>query len=207
MPPADRGMHELDHPILRKARDLAPAFPDNCVRIQEIRGTMVYRFTHGRYRVAAWLEQERGVLWICAADERDEDTYDRFVDLYDHGELLPTEDDALREEVEAAARFVDAVGTEVPRALTRARGKAGEPQSLTLPGGGEVRLLVNAGSEVEEVWVAMPTLNAPRGLTPRMRALVLATLQNELPGGVWEQRYDWPTGRLTDHEVVHMGLA
>jgi hypothetical protein len=205
LPPPGQGIGEIDHPVLRKAQELLDSFPLNLVRIQEIRDTLVYRFTHGRLRVAVWLEEERGILWICAVDERDEDTYDFIVRLHEDGELLPGEDDVLREEVEAAARFAAAVQADVPRWLRAAREVPGEEQRYGLPGESEVRFFIRSG-EVEEVWVAMPTLASAGGLTPRMRGLVLATIQNALGESEWEQRYEWPTGELPNHEVAYLGL-
>ena len=48
---------------------------------------------------------------------------------------------------------------------------------------------------------------APGGLTPRMRALVIAVAQNELGTDTLEERFDWPTGALSRHEIAYLGLA
>jgi hypothetical protein len=55
----------------------------------------------------------------------------------------------------------------------------------------------------------MPTLTAgPGGLDPRMRGLILALIQNELgEEAAWSDRHDWPTGRLENHEVAHLGIV
>jgi hypothetical protein len=205
LPPADMDIGAIDHPILRKAREFAGSYPQNTIRIQQIQDAMVYRFTHGRDRVATWLDEERGILWVCAVDERDEDTYDFFVGLHADGELLPGSDDALREEVEAAARFANAVRRDVPLWLTEAREHAGTQRVHELPGGAKLRLYIQSGNP-EAVWIALPTLTGPSGLTPRMRALVIAVAQEQLPDGEWEQRYDWPTGQLPSHEIAYLGL-
>lgn len=206
MPPAEVDLETIDHPIMRKACAMTPDYPMNQVRIQEIREDHVFRFTHGRQRVATWLDQDAGVVWVCAVDERDDDTYDHFVDLYVAGELLPREDDQFREEVEAAARFAAAVRDTVPRALETARANPDMQHVFALPGGSEFRLYVRAG-DVDEIWVAMPALTAPAGLAPRMRGLVVAVIEQHLGGHAeWEQRYDWPTGQLMDYEIAYLGL-
>jgi hypothetical protein len=206
MPPGDLHIGEIDHAVVRKAHDLVESYPANCVRIQEIRDTMVYRYTHGRLRVATWFEEERGILWICAADERDDETYDYFVGLHNDGELLPGSEDSTREQVEAAGRFARAVQNELPGFLQIARDEPGREHRLTLSAGGEIRLFVSSSGGFDEIWVAMPNLKAPAGLTPQMRGLILAKLQLELPDAEWEERYDWPAGGLLDYEIAYLGV-
>jgi hypothetical protein len=207
MPGPDVQIGSLDVPILVKARSLAPSYPSNLIRIQEIRDTLVYRYTHGRQRVVVWLDRDRSILWVCAADERDGETYDSFVDLHEHGELLPSYDDELRLAAEAATRFADSIADELPVFLAEARASQNTELVRPLRSGGEIRMLVSTTLGVEELWVALPTLQAPGGLTPRMRALALVVLERELNDAVWEQRYDWPTGQLADYEIAHLGLS
>jgi hypothetical protein len=207
MPSGDVPLGDVEHPIIRKACELVHSFPANTIRINAIRDEMVYRFTHGRHRVVAWLEHERGILWICAVDERDDDTYDRFVDLHDHGELLPGEDDARREQVEAATQFVRAVQRSLPSWIAGARADAGKEHRHDLSPGCQIRIFVQPG-EPEEIWIALPTLTAPGGgLTPRMRGLVVAIAQDAVEDAEWEERYDWPTGQLPGYEVVYLGVT
>jgi hypothetical protein len=205
VPPAATDLGSIDHPIMAKARQFAAEYPANQIRIQAIRDTVVYRFTHGRDRVATWLDRETGVMWVCAVDERDDDTYDHFVGLHEAGELLPDERDSLREEVEAAAQFAAAVRDGVPQCIDEARRHPSKEHFFDFAPGVTIRLYVRPG-DVDEVWIAMPTLDAPAGLMPRMRALVLATAEQHL-GGECEQQYDWPTGQLRDYEIAYLGLA
>lgn len=207
-PPPETDLSTLEHPIVRKVRELAASYPANLVRIQEIRDTMVYRFTHGRMRVATWLD-DAGTIWICAADERDEDTYEFIVDLHTAGELLPGDRDALRLEVEAAARFVSEVRERVPKWVDEARGDPGQEHTFVFEGGNAIRLFVREGDLIE-IWVALPKLTAGAGgLDPRMRGLVLAAIQERFDDSEaeWSARHDWPTGELLHHEVAHLGIV
>jgi hypothetical protein len=205
MPPQDVDIGSIDHGIMRKARELTAEYPKNLVRIVEIRETHVFRFTHGRTRVATWLDRETGVVWVCAADERDDDTYDHFVDLYNAGELLPDERDSIREETEAAARFLRSLTSRLPIALDEAIANPNVERRVELEGGSLVRIIVIPG-DLQEVWIAMPTLNAAAGLTPRMRGMVIAVADTHLSDALWEQRYQWPAGRLDDHEIAHLAV-
>jgi hypothetical protein len=206
-PDADVDLGTIDHPAIRKAHDFAATYPANLIRVLEIRETMVFRYTHGRLRVATWLD-ENGIMWLCAADERDDDTYDFIVDLYESGELLPDERDSLRLEVEAAGRFVTEVREQVPRWVRVAREDPDKQHTFELRGGNTIRLFVRSG-DLLEVWVALPTLTAgPGGLHPRMRGLILALIQEELGGDAeWSDVYDWPIGKLDHHEVAHLGIV
>ena len=205
LPGAEVDIGTIDHPVMRKARELTPSYPANLVRIQDIDDTQVFRFSHGHDRVATWLDEYTGVVWVCAVDERDEETHDHFCALHAAEELLPGEDDALREQVEATARFVGAIREGVPRWLDEARAYPKRDIMRTLPGGPTLRFFFRAG-DVEEFWMAMPTLGGPGGLTPRMRAVVVAAVQQHLGDVEWEQRYDWPTGDLPDHEIVFLRM-
>src|SRR6266487_1321872 len=102
LPSAAVPLDDLEHPVLKKAADLAPAHPDNQIRIQAIEDTMVYRFTHGRHRVLTWLDADSNIVWLCGADlRRENEGYDRFIGRHERDELLPGENDLVRLEDEA----------------------------------------------------------------------------------------------------------
>lgn len=206
-PPATMQLCDLDHPIMDKARQLAPSHPLNQVRVHDIDDDRVFRFTHGRRRVFTWLDEERDLFWVCGVDERNDDTYNWILDLYENGELLPNEEDALREAVEVEAHFLSFVRREVPLWLGRARAASGRPHGLVTPSGAEMVLYIDRSSEVEEIWVAMPTMDARAGLLPKMRGFVLTVLEVSLPEAIWEQRPDWPTGALPHYEIAYLGLT
>lgn len=200
-------LDELDHRVLRKAADLAPAHPRNQVRILEIDEPPVFRFTHGRDRVITWLDEEADVLWICGCDLRRENAaYDRYLDLHRRNELLPSEEDGRRLEDEALLNLAATIRDEVPRWVEQARVGAGSEHRFELPGGAPVLIFVRSGT-TEEIWVALPTMLAEDiGLAATVRGLIVATVTEALGGSAraeCEERSDWPTNRpLRNYEVA-----
>jgi hypothetical protein len=59
IPAPETALDYLEHPILNKAHGFARSLPKNQRRIEAIKDTLVYRFTHGRSRVATW-QHENG---------------------------------------------------------------------------------------------------------------------------------------------------
>jgi hypothetical protein len=88
-----------------------------------------------------------------------------------------------------------------------ARNSPDVEHTFVLPGDARVVFFTRRTDDVFEVWIAMPTLAARPGLTPPMRALVLAVLREQLHESIWEQRYDWPTRALQGHEIAYLGLT
>jgi hypothetical protein len=91
---------------------------------------------------------------LRAAGSR-EDAYEGFVALHEAGELLPSEDDQLRDVLERDARVLSTARADAPPALVAA---AAAPDRDLLIRFGElvdVRLLVSAAGD--EVWVAIAT--------------------------------------------------
>jgi hypothetical protein len=52
IPPPEGALDQIEHPIMNKAHGFAPSHPKNQKLIEAIKDTLVYRFTHGRSRVA-----------------------------------------------------------------------------------------------------------------------------------------------------------
>jgi hypothetical protein len=208
--PFNTRLGALDHPVIEKARGLAPSYPENQVRIQAIEDTMVFRFTHGRTRVLTWLEEEVDIVWLLAADmRRENEGYDLFVGAHARGELLPGEADARRLEDEAILDLAHAIRDGAPEWVEQARLHPNEERRFLLPGGAAVRLFYSPGDGVDTVWAAIPTLLANElGLPDRVRGLVVAAITEALGGaGVdFEQRHDWPTGPLQNFEVAYFWL-
>lgn len=211
-PPASTRLDELDHRVLRKAKDLAAAHPRNQVRILEIDETLVFRFTHGRDRVITWLDEPTDILWICGCDLRREDAaYGRYLDLHRRRELLPGEADAERLEDEALLQLAATIREEVPRWVAQARADPGREHRFELPGGAPVVMFVRGGA-TEEVWIALPTLLAEDiGLPATVRGLVVACVTEVLGGpgtAECEERSDWPTNRpLRNYEVAFFWIT
>lgn len=209
IPELASGLDELSHPICEKARSLASAYPQNLVRIQGITDALVYRFTHGRWRVIAWQDEASNVLWVCACELRSDDTYDDVLAWHARGELLPADADEARISEEATLRLGRELASAVPSWIRSAREHDGTEQRFALSNGAEVRLLLRSTDGLEELWLAMPTLTAGApGLAPNTRALIAALAERELDSdAVWESRHDWPTGSLLRWEVARLGVS
>jgi len=209
IPALASGFDELTHPMFDKARTLASTYPQNLVRIQGITDALVYRFTHGRWRVVTWHDTEMQVIWICACELRSDDTYDDVLALHARGELLPDDADEARLSEEAALRLGRELMSAIPSWIRSAREHDGAEQRFTLSNGAQVRLLIRRSHGLEELWLAMPTLTAGvPGLSPNTRALIAALAERELDNdAVWETRHDWPTGSLLRWEVARLGVS
>jgi hypothetical protein len=198
----------LDHPVMNKARTVAPAHPDNQKHVECIEDVDVFRFTHGRYRAATWLEPSLDILWVCAVDLKDSNTYDYFEGLHSQLVLLPTEDDYQRLGLEDAKRLVLALLEDVPGWVERALSAGETEHALEVLGGAQVILYARESGGIQELWLAMPTLGSPTavGMTPQTRGLLVGLVQAEFGEGLWEERHDWPTRELKHYEIAHLGL-
>lgn len=69
----------------------------------------MYRIRVSSERGATWVDEEKNIVWLCAAhrreDDSDDDAYVWFAELHVNGALLPEEDDGLRDRAEAAIRL------------------------------------------------------------------------------------------------------
>jgi len=195
--------------VLDKARELAPSFPQNLIRIQGIGDAMVYRFTHGRRRIIAWHDTEADIVWVCASELRADDTYDDIIQLHERDELLPGTDDADRLAREGGLLLGRELIDAVPGWVRTTRDRTGQEQRFRLGGGVEIRMLCRRDDTIEEFWIAVPTLTADvLGLSPNARAMVAALVEREVgEDAIWEARYDWPTGSLHGWEVARLGLS
>jgi hypothetical protein len=159
LPTVDVDLGSIEHPLMDEARRLAPTAPQGQKRVLAIDHPLVYRLRHGRWRGATWLEEDAARFWLLAGALRAagsrEDAYEGFVALHEAGELLPSEDDQLRDVLERDARVLSTARADAPPALVAA---AAAPDRDLLIRFGElvdVRLLVSAAGD--EVWVAIAT--------------------------------------------------
>jgi hypothetical protein len=87
-----------------------PTAPQAQKRILAIDHPLVYRLRHGRWRGATWLEEDAATFWLLAGAQRAagsrDDAYEVFVALHEAGQLLPTDDDRLRDVFERDARVL-----------------------------------------------------------------------------------------------------
>jgi hypothetical protein len=209
LPTVDVDLGLTEHPLMDEARRVAPAAPRGQKRILAIDRPLVYRLRHGRWRGATWLEDEAARFWLLAGAQRaagsHSDAYEVFVALHEAGELLPNDDDRLRDVVERDARVLAAARTEAPAALGAA---AAAPETDLVMRFGELvdaRLFLSAAED--EVWVAIATRAADGAFVAnRLRELLFAIVFEAAGAEVWEPRLDWPSGPLEWFEVARLGL-
>jgi hypothetical protein len=172
---------------------------------------MVYRLRHGRWRGATWVNEDAGIVWLLGAAQREEDSpddaFEVFEGLHGDGRLLPNEEDHLRDRVEGAARLVGAIEENVPPVLTAARSRPGQETRAAVAAGLSVCVFVRGSEGVEEVWVAVPVRDEHGAQVPeRVRNVVFAAFELACGGQACETRYDWPTRKLQQYEVVRLYL-
>jgi hypothetical protein len=130
LPTVDVDLGGLDHPLLAEARRVAQTAPRAQKRILAIAHPLVYRLRHGRWRGATWLESAAARFWLLAGAQREagarDDAYEMFVASHEAGQLLPDDDDRLRDALERNARVLAAARAEVPRALEDASARRGQ---------------------------------------------------------------------------------
>jgi hypothetical protein len=212
IPPPEVTLDNLAHPVLKKAHGYAPSHPQNQIRIESITDTMVYRFTHGRSRVATWLETPSDIVWVCAEDIRrdgaSDDVYEYIERLHAQGALLPVKEDATRIRLENVFRFQNDLAREAPSALNAAERQAGEPLRFTLtPLQVQCELLVVSEEELEEVWLSVSSITGlGKHLQEKTRQFIFAVFKQTARSAQWEERGDWPTRPLEWYEVALLGV-
>ena len=68
----DVDLGELDHPWLDELRRVAPTAPLGQKRILSIGWPLVYRLRASSHRAATWVDEEHGIVWLCAVHWREE---------------------------------------------------------------------------------------------------------------------------------------
>jgi hypothetical protein len=202
LPSLEVDLGTLEHPLLDEARRVAPTAPTGQKRILSIPHPLVFRLRHGRWRGATWTEEAAGRFWLLAGSLREagsaDDAFEVFKDLYDHGRLLPAQDDELRDRAEFVARILQAARRRVPEWVERL--PIGTDATLEL--GGEVVVRAHC-SATDEVWVAIPTRTASGAdLNERLRALLFAIFEQAIGPAASEPRPDWPSGPLAWYEAA-----
>jgi hypothetical protein len=209
LPPVEVDLGSLDHPLITEARRVAPAAPRGQKRILSIEHPLVYRLRHGRWRGATWLEADAGRFWLCAGAQREEgsgeDAYEHFSALHDAGQLLPDDDDRLRDDLERNARIIDAAAVSIAPVLAEAFGQMDHDVTTCFGGLVDARLHVTAPGE--EVWVAIATQATDgRFVEERLRDVLFGLVLEAAEAVLWEPRADWPSGELEWFEVARFGL-
>jgi hypothetical protein len=202
---------DLDHPWLVELRRIAPQSPQGQKRILSIAEPLVYRLRVSSVRGATWVDEDRGTVWLCAVHRReqgsDDDAYAWFASLHANGQLLPSEDDRLRDRAEAVIRLQRALSAEMLHLVDEALVRKGTELTADLGDYLPCRVLALASGGVEEIWCALSTRATDGTHVPdRLRDILFATLERHLSGAVFEVRHEWPTGEVGWWEVVRLGL-
>lgn len=209
VPSVEIDLGSLDHPLLSEARRVAPTSPRGQKRILSIGRPLVYRLRHGRWRGATWLEAEAARFWLCAGAQReegsDEDAYEIFAALHRAGQLLPDDDDRLRDELERNARIIDDAADSIPAVLADAFNH--RDRDVTARFGEMVDARFHVTAPGEEVWVAIATQATDgRFVEERLRDVLFGLVLDVAEAELWEPRADWPSGELAWFEVARLGL-
>jgi hypothetical protein len=211
LPGLDVDLGEIDNPWLTELRRTAPTSPTGQKRVLAITRPLIYRLRVSSSRGATWVDEEHGVVWLCAAHRRqegsDDDAFACFADLHARGMLLPSEEDRVRDRAEAAIRLSRGLGAELLRLVDEAVSQHGTELTADLGDYVPCRVLLQDCGGVDEIWCALST-RASDGSHVRdnLRNILFAELENYFPDAIFEMRNDWPTGRLEWWEVVRMGL-
>jgi mRNA-degrading endonuclease RelE of RelBE toxin-antitoxin system len=211
LPSLDIDLRNLDHPLLEEARRLASTSPQGQKRILAIDHPLVYRIRVSDYRGVTWVDEEHDIVWLCATRRREEgseeDAYRYFQHLNELGNLLPTDDDYLRDRAEAAIRLQRGLTAELLGLVDHALATAGNEYRQDLGGWLPCRVLVLESGGVQEIWCALGTRAIDgSGVKPQLRDLLFAALERHVAPGLFEPRNDWPIGPVNWAEVVVLGL-
>jgi hypothetical protein len=211
IPPLDADLGELDHPWLDELRRIAPTSPQGQKRILSISQPLVYRLRLSSQRAATWVDEEHGIVWMCAVHRREDgsdgDAYAWFADLHAVGRLLPSDDDRLRDRAEAVIRLQRGLAAELLQLADRALLGPGTELKSDLGRYLPCRVLVLASGGLQEIWCALSIRAADNTpVADGLRDILFAGLETHFPDATFEVRGDWPTGVIGWWEVVRMGL-
>lgn len=211
VPSLDVDLGEIEHPFIDELRRITPNAPTGQKRILSIAHPLVYRVRVSSERGATWLEEERSVVWLCAAHRReqdsDDDAFHYFVSLHAAGALLPDDDDRLRDRAEAALRMHRRLTANLLTLVDEALAHPSLEQHDDLGGWIPCRILVQQGAALQEVWCALSTRATDDSHVPEaVRDLLFASLEQHLQPAVSEPCHDWPSGPVEWCEVVVLNL-
>jgi hypothetical protein len=211
VPGLDVDLGTLAHPTMTELRRIAPTSPQGQKRILSIDTPLVYRIRVSWLRGATWVDEAPAIVWLCAVggreDGSDDDAYALFLELHNRGELLPSDDDRLRDRAEAAIRLQRGLTSDLIHLVTDALAAPGRELRATLGGFVPCRSLVIQGTDSQEVWCALSTRGSDGSfLRPQIRDLLFAALEAHLSPALFEIRGDWPTGPLNWAEVVKLAI-
>ena len=201
----------LDHPLLAELRRVTPTSPDGQKRILSIDHPLVYRIRVSSGRGVTWFEETKQVVWLCAARRReqdsDDDAYRHFARLHASAQLLPDDDDDMRDRAEAAIRLQRGVTADLLDLVNVALTDEGNENHRDLGDWLPCRILVLHSDDVEEIWCALSVRGTDGSFVPEpIRDLLFAALEQHVAPALFEARNDWPDGDAEWFEVVRLAM-
>jgi hypothetical protein len=205
LPGLDVDLGDVEDPWLDELRRIAPGSPQGQKRILSIAFPLVFRLRFSDERGATWLDENQQVVWLCGVHRRkedsDDDAFTWFAGLHADNQLLPSDDDRLRDRVEAVIRFHKELTADLLKLVDRALASGGEGGWLPC------RALVISSDDLEETWCALSVRgNNDVFVREEQRDLLFAELERHLHPVMFEARSDWPTGDVAWWEVVRFGV-
>lgn len=211
LPGIDVHLGEIDHPLVEELRRLTPTSPTGQKRILTIDHPLVYGVRVSDYRGATWVDGMHHIVWLCGARRREEgsegDAYRYFQHLHEQGNLLPTDDDYLRDRAEAVIRLQRGLTAALLGLVDQALATPGTEYHRDLGDWLPCRVLVFENGGLQEIWCALGTRAVDgTGVSPQLRDLLFAALERHVAPALFEPRSDWPTGPVGWVEGVMLGL-
>lgn len=151
------------------------------------------------------------MVWLCAVhgreDGSDGDAYNWFARLHSAGQLLPCDDDRLRDRAEAALRLQRELTRELLFLLESALSRRNTEVSGELGSYLPCPVFARESEGVAEIWCALGVVDATGArVSERLRDVLFGALCNRIPDALYEERSDWPTGHVEWWEVVRLWL-
>jgi hypothetical protein len=130
-----------------------------------------------------------------------------FPELHGSDQLLPIDDDRLRDDAEAALRFHKTLTSDLLKLFDRALADVDHELISDLAGWLPCRALVRSSDGLQEIWCGLSTRGSDGNYVPdNQRDLLFAELERHLHPAMFEGRNDWPTGDVEWWEVVRFGV-
>lgn len=220
VPPVNRPLDEIDHPLLRKA---VQAFADPQAgheRIRAIDDQILFKVKVGRWRGAVWVDAD--LPWLIAAGQREDGSPDDFYAALEadanaararyndehspplatatySGHLLPAREDDLRYRAEHAVRLERRL-RQVVRDLVRASLLNGHEHAVMLDGAAVgVHVLAERG---HETYAGIRIIGS---VPPQLTATILSMVPGCDPAG-WMSDYAMPERPMAPQEQIWSNL-